>query len=403
MEAVKERLFSGRATYESENGRMRGLIGTTLLHFINDLHPSFLATFLPELVKNLGLSLAQAGFMSTFFGTVNLFLQPVAGHFADGLRTPSLAVWAPLLTAAGSYLLPSAPSYGIALLFTAMISIGTSSFHPQGHGLTGLAGGATKLGFCLAIFSCAGTLGSALSSVYGVFLFNTLGPRLMPLCLIPVLIVVLVARQIMPRTREMHEGEEGGHKSGGFFKDIAYVFSITLPLIVISTIRDSTSQGIRVFLPLLITQRGGSIAAGGMLLFAFTAAGAIANLIGGRLADRFGRRVLIVLMMLLTPAFLLPAVQLEGPLSVALFILGGTCIAATNPITLALAQESAPESRSTVSSLVMGVSWGIANIVASPIGFIADRIGLKLTLSIVALSPLLIVIGMLPGIIKGRR
>lgn len=400
---VKEGLFSGRATYDTENGRTRGLVGTTMLHFINDLHPSFLATFLPILRDTLGLSHAQSGFLSTFFGTVNLFLQPVAGHFADGMRSPSMAVWAPLLTALGAYLLPSAPNYGIALLFTAMISIGTSSFHPQGHGLTGVAGGTQKLGLCLAVFSCAGTLGSALSPVYGVFLYEKVGPAMMPFAMIPVLITVLAARMIMPRTREIAADRTGDGKKMGFFAGITHVFAITLPLIVISTIRDSTSQGIRVFLPLLVSERGGSLAAGGMILFAFTAAGSVANLIGGRMADKFGRRKIIIAMMLLTPAFLLPAVQMEGLASLVLFVLGGTCIAATNPITLALAQEAAPESRSTVSSLVMGVSWGVANIVASPIGYIADHYGLKLTLSVVALSPLLIVVGMIPGLLRGKE
>ncbi len=68
-----------------------------------------------------------------------------------------------------------------------------------------------------------------------------------------------------------------------------------------------------------------------------------------------------------------------------------------------MAQELVPDSRSTASSLVMGVSWGLANIVASPIGMLADRIGLSTALSLVALCPLLVVAAMLFGHLRGKR
>jgi FSR family fosmidomycin resistance protein-like MFS transporter len=67
-----------------------------------------------------------------------------------------------------------------------------------------------------------------------------------------------------------------------------------------------------------------------------------------------------------------------------------------------MAQEYVPESRSTASSLVMGISWGVANMVASPIGALGDRIGLERALCLVALSPLLVVAAMLAGDISKR-
>jgi FSR family fosmidomycin resistance protein-like MFS transporter len=117
----------------------------------------------------------------------------------------------------------------------------------------------------------------------------------------------------------------------------------------------------------------------------------------------FGKRRIIVVMLLLSPIFLLPAVRMEGVASAVFFVLGGACIAATNPVTLAMAQETVPGSRSTASSLVMGVSWGIANIAASPIGMLADRIGLNAALSVVALSPLVVVAVMLFGDMRNNR
>lgn len=108
-------------------------------------------------------------------------------------------------------------------------------------------------------------------------------------------------------------------------------------------------------------------------------------------------------MLCLSPLFLFPAIKTSGALSIALFVLGGACITATNPITLALAQEYVPQFRSTASSFVMGVAWGIANIVASPIGMLADRIGLEPTLGFLALMPLLVVAGIGMARLFGRK
>lgn len=402
--STQGRMVSGENVEKREKKRFKSLIAISSLHFLNDLHPTLLPTFLPEIVKRLSLSLGEAGFLSTLFGILNLLAQPIAGHLADRHDKPTFALWSPMLTAAGAYLLPIAPTYGVAMLFVTLLGIGTASFHPQGHGLTGIVSGSEKLGAYLAIFAAAGTLGSALSPLYAVLLLRTLGPRLIPLALVFVFGFILAIRRWLPANT--HDQERENYKTApqkedsaeqrgksNFFASMKAVFGICWVLILISIIRDSTSQGIRVFLPLLVTGRGGSLELGGSVLFAFTVAGSISNLIGGKLADLFGKKRVIVVMLSLAPLFLFPAIKTGGVLSIVLFVLGGACIAATNPITLAMAQENAPAFRSTASSLVMGVSWGIANIVASPIGMVADRIGLELTLSFVALSPLLVVAG----------
>jgi FSR family fosmidomycin resistance protein-like MFS transporter len=378
-----------------ESLRFRALVSVSFMHFLNDLHPTMLPAFLPVIVERLSLSLGRAGFLSTAFGMVNIMVQPLAGYLADRRDAPTFALWAPFFTAAGACLLPVAPNYGAALLFVAVMACGTAGFHPQGHGITGIAGGSSRLGVYLAIFASAGTLGAALSPLYGVFLLSAAGPSFVPLALLPLLVLILAARHFLP-SRSMILPPTAGAASDArgsesFFKSTGRVLGICLPLVVISIVRDATSQGIRVFLPMLVTSRGGSLEMGGSVLFAFTVAGSAANLAGGRLADMFGKERVITAMLALSPVFLLPAVLMDGLVSVALFVLGGACIAATSPVTLAMAQEYVPGSRSSASSLVMGVSWGFANIAASPIGVLADNIGLAPALAVVSLSPLLVV------------
>ncbi len=366
----------------------RSLIAVSLMHFVNDLHPTFLPAFLPALVKSLSLSLTQAGALNALFGIINLFGQPLAGHLADRQKKPYFTLWAPLFTAAGACLLPVSPSYGTALLFVTVLALGTSAFHPQGHGLTGIAGGETHLATYLSIFGAAGSMGAALSPLYAVFLAKTIGIHAIPFTLIPVAGIAFLASRLMPQ-RCMNTDVKTTKKipGGQFFPNLFKTFKTCKSLMMISIVRDSTSQGIRVFIPLLITGSGGSIAAGGGTLFAFTIAGTLANLVGGRLADRFGKMHLILTLLAIAPLVLFPAIHTSGTLSILLFIAGGALLAASNPVTVAMAQELAPESRSVASSLVMGVAWGVANLVALPIGRLADRTNLTLSLSVVSLLP----------------
>lgn len=383
-------------TLSSERSRFKALLAVSSLHFLNDLHPTLLPALLPKIVEKLSLSMGQAGFLSTVFGLLNLLIQPFAGQIADKMNRPLLALYAPLMTAAGAYLLPVAPTYGAALLFVSLLGIGTASFHPQGHGLTGIVGGNEKLGSYLAIFAAAGTLGSAVSPLYAVGLLNVLGEKRMPLALLMVGAVILVVRRWIPAVthdREQHGPDSYTSLGSGKAErpGMVAVLKVCMSLIVISIVRDSTFQGIRVFLPLLITGLGGSMGDGAKALFAYTLAGSAANLAGGRLADKFGKMRLVLIMLFLAPLFMFPAIQSGGTTQIVLFICAGACISATNPVTLAMAQERMPGARSTASSLVMGVSWGIANIVAYPIGRIADNVGLSMTLSFVALAPLSLV------------
>ena len=345
------------------------------------------------MVKSLSLSLTQAGALNALFGIINLFGQPLAGHLADRQKKPYFTLWAPLFTAAGACLLPVSPSYGTALLFVTVLALGTSAFHPQGHGLTGIAGGETHLATYLSIFGAAGSMGAALSPLYAVFLAKTIGIHAIPFTLIPVAGIAFLASRLMPQ-RCMNTDVKTTKKipGGQFFPNLFKTFKTCKSLMMISIVRDSTSQGIRVFIPLLITGSGGSIAAGGGTLFAFTIAGTLANLVGGRLADRFGKMHLILTLLAIAPLVLFPAIHTSGTLSILLFIAGGALLAASNPVTVAMAQELAPESRSVASSLVMGVAWGVANLVALPIGRLADRTNLTLSLSVVSFLPWIIIL-----------
>ena len=372
--------------HEEQSDR-RSLLGFSFLHFMNDMHSTALPTIIPMLVNSISISLSQAGLLNAIFGLTNLFGQPVAGYFADRQKRPWLAVWAPMLSIAGACLLPLAPNYSIAFLLVGLMSMGTASFHPQGLGRAGSSAGSKDLALFISLFAACGSFGSAVGPVYVVFLISLIGKKMFPIVMIPGFIICFYIWKRIVSDQKAENITKEKAEFRGFFSNTGVIMKKITSIVVVATVRDATLQGIKIFLPMLVILKGGSIAAGGMLLFAITLACTVAGIIGGKLADSRGDEKVMLWTLGISPVFLIAGLNTAGILSVASLIVGFAFLQASTPVTTAMAQRRCPLSRSTASSLAMGVSWGLANLFTTPIGFSADIIGLEKTLRFVAFLP----------------
>jgi FSR family fosmidomycin resistance protein-like MFS transporter len=71
-----------------------------------------------------------------------------------------------------------------------------------------------------------------------------------------------------------------------------------------------------------------------------------------------------------------------------LLALAGIVLTFSNPLLILFAQTFSGGSPAMASSLLMGVSWGLAGLVMVPIGAIGEVIGVRLMLVILVLFPL---------------
>ena len=147
------------------------------------------------------------------------------------------------------------------------------------------------------------------------------------------------------------------------------------------------------FLPFYLIAHGlpgvGAATARGLAVSVFLLANGFAAPLGGHLSDRIGhRRVMLWSFVLAAPPLLL-AFQIPGYGGLAALALGGAVLALPQPANVILAQELMPESPSIAASLVTGLAWGIAMLLAPPLGLIADHYGVDGVLRGLALLPLL--------------
>ncbi|NLV82664.1 MAG: MFS transporter [Synergistaceae bacterium] len=370
---------------DSDNNSI--IAGFTFLHFINDTHSTALPAIIPILVTSIGLSLGQAGLLNALFGVTNIIAQPITGYFADRQSRPYFAICGPLLSVTGACLLPLSPSFGFALFFIGLMSLGTSLFHPQATGLTGSASNSKNLTFMLSLFAASGSLGSAVGPLYIAFIISEFGKKSLILTIIPVFLICVYIWKNSMSSQINNEISNEKINIADFIKNIRSLLEKVGGIVFSAALRDATFQGIKIFLPMLIILKGGTIKAGGFLLFAVTIASTISGIVGGKLATLIGDENIFVLSLTISPIFLILGLNTTGIFSILILMLGAASLQLSTSATTAMAQNRCPGSRSAASSLTTGVAWGLANVLTTPVGFSADLIGLPTTLNIVALMP----------------
>ncbi len=369
----------------STNKRKLSLI--YLQHFLNDLHTTFLQTFLPFLIENLGISVTQAGILTSLPGLFNMFLQPFMGFLSDTSSRPFMIVWGPVLTALGASLIPSSPSYGTALVLVSLWGLGSAVFHPQGFGSVGYMGEPEKIPLQLAFFSMMGILGSSLSPLYAAFLFKHF--RDLPLNLFPIIPVTATGILFWILVPSIKGKIDKPEKSRDFLKTVRDILYDIWPVWTVTFLRDITNHGIKFLLPLLVVLRGGGIEKVGLTLFFVQLAKVMSPLMAGKAALIYGNRRVLLFAQGLSPLLLFPELFYEGWIPFILFMLGNALLVSSSPLLVAKAQELAPHAKSTATSLIMGVAFGLSGLMMTIVGKIADIHGIVFAFSLVLLFPFL--------------
>jgi FSR family fosmidomycin resistance protein-like MFS transporter len=131
-----------------------------------------------------------------------------------------------------------------------------------------------------------------------------------------------------------------------------------------------------------------SPALGNAALTVMLFSGAAGTLAMGPLADRFGRRTVLGLSMLLLPPLIF-CFTLAGPLiGMALLVLVGAATVGTFGVTVVMGQEYLPGRIGLAAGITMGLSIGLGGIGAPLLGLLADSRGLSFTMFVIAALPL---------------
>jgi FSR family fosmidomycin resistance protein-like MFS transporter len=142
--------------------------------------------------------------------------------------------------------------------------------------------------------------------------------------------------------------------------------------------------GLITFVPLWEVSLGHSKAHGNHLLSLMLLAGGLGTLAAGPLADRFGRRPVLVVSTAATAPLILVFVIVGGVPGAFALAGVGISVISTFGVTMVMSQEYLPRHLGMASGLSIGLSIGVGGAGAVALGAVADSIDLRTALYVAA-------------------
>jgi MFS transporter, FSR family, fosmidomycin resistance protein len=146
------------------------------------------------------------------------------------------------------------------------------------------------------------------------------------------------------------------------------------------------------FVPLWEVHLGHSKSYGNHLLALMLFAGGVGTLVMGPLADRFGRRPVLLTSVVLTSPLIYVYLAVGGVPGAFALALVGACVVGTFGVTMVMSQEYMPRHIGMASGLSIGMSVGLGGIAAVALGRVADVSTLGTALYVAAAAPLLAIV-----------
>jgi FSR family fosmidomycin resistance protein-like MFS transporter len=364
------------------------IFALSMVHFTGDFYAAFLTPLLPLFVDKLGLTLTQVGLLAGISRLLAFVVQPSSGYIADHYHTRFFILGGPLLATVFMPLIGVAPSYLILLLFVSLGSIGVSMFHPPAAGMVSQYSG-SHFGLSMALFNLGGTLSFGLGPIFIAFFVYSWGLEYSPVTMVFGLGLMAFLYKIVPLPATE------GLRNLGFMGSIKEAFgAVWKPIFIIwliMVLRSFAGQVFMTFLPIYYSHQGFSLLSLGAIVSIFTVAGALSGVAAGHLSDRVGfKPIFFVSHGLATPCLYL-LILLPGDWAYVSAFLAGFFVMASLPLGVTMAQEIAPKGKSMVSSLMMGLAWGIGGMMTPLAGKLADLFSIRPVLAVMAVIPLLTV------------
>jgi MFS transporter, FSR family, fosmidomycin resistance protein len=280
-------------------------------------------------------------------------------------------------------------------------------FHPEAARFANLAAGSRKASG-MRWFAVGGNLGFATGPVFATFALAAYGISGTFLAAIPVAIMATLLLRETARFRTFLPQTGGSRKIVPLPDD----WSAFARLTAFITVRSVSYIGLVSFIPLYFT---GVVHASpwiaNMILTTFLLAGIVGTIVGGSLADTYGRRAVINVAIIAACGFMLLFAQITDAPGIVSVVLGfaaavplGFTALGSQASSIVLGQEYLPNRLGVASGVTLGLGVSVGGMFTPVLGRIADVWGLHASmLSIAGIMAITIAIALsLPDPAKRR-
>ncbi|HDR7794670.1 TPA: MFS transporter [Bacillus luti] len=372
----------------------RILFAISFGHFLNDSMQAVVPALFPILEKTMNLSYMQVGWIAFALNMTSSIMQPVFGMYSDKKPSPFLLPLGMFSSMLGMIGLAFAPNFIIVIISVLFIGLGSAVFHPEGARVAYMAAGA-KRGLAQAIYQVGGNTGNSLAPIFTALIFVPLGQigslGFTAFAAVGIVLLIFVSNWYR---NELATGAVRRKKRAALEAENAIVSThikfVIILLVFLTFVRSWYGAGIGNFYQFyLIEHYGLSIKNAQYFVFAFMIAGVLGTFFGGPLADRFGKKNIIVFSMLGSAplALLLPHVSLMWV--VPLFLCIGFISSSSFSVIVVYAQELVPGKVGMVSGLIVGLAFGLGALGSVVLGKLADIYSLQFIMLLCSCLPLI--------------
>ena len=363
------------------NGRFisTSIILLTSAHLFNDFYAGFLMPLLSYFQLHLHLTITQVSILPTILAVFGSILQPVFGFLGDRFNKKLFVVSGVLCSALFMSCIGRAPNFTLLILMLVIGASGVAAFHPNAAATVARLT-QNKSTFTMSIFLMVGCIGLALAPFIITSIASAGGFNKLWLLSLPGVILALILIKTLTIDHES--------KSSTKLSDFKILFAgKSRPLwimFLIMFIRSLVITSFMSFMSILFTAKGLSMHKSGIAISTFLISGSVGGVIGGYLADKISRKVIIAGSSIIACPLLLWFLQADGNFAMILLGLSGMVVLAASAVNILIVQRLCPEMAGSIAGVSMGLVWGSAGLMLPVIGYIADHYSMETSLRIAA-------------------
>ncbi len=379
------------AAEETKGTFFVGIVGAAAFaHLLNDLIQAMLPAIFPMLKTQFSLSFSEIGMIALTYQVTASLLQPWVGLYTDKYPKPYLLPSGMMVTLLGIALLATAGSYPVLLLASAVVGIGSATFHPEASRVARMASGG-RFGTAQSTFQVGGNTGSAIGPLLAAAIVIPHGQSAVAWFMVAAVVAIAVLFRLTGWTlthghaqlKGLARHQKEGLSRSGVIQAVAVICILMFAKFVY--IASFTNY----FTFYLIQRFGIGVQESQIFLFIFLASVAIGTFAGGPVGDRIGRKAVIWISFLGVAPFALALPYANLFWTAVLASAVGLVMSSAFAALVVYAQEAVPGRVGLVSGLMFGLMFGIGGIGAASLGQLADEYGIVWVYGLTSFLPLL--------------